>query len=152
MHQHEPAWIFEHSIECRASVEFAWKFWTDVNNWVLDADVESIELDGPFEAETTGRTHSKSAGRVEWRIAEVQTGRAVIEFPLTGAVGRFLWTFEDSGGQVRITQRCTLEGEQADSYAKAFGPTLEAGIPAGMRKLCESIAGASRANLPSSAS
>ncbi len=63
----------------------------------------------------------------------------MIEFPLPGAVGRFLWTFEDIGGRTRITQCCTLDGEQADTYAKAVGPSLEAGIPAGMRKLCETM-------------
>jgi hypothetical protein len=139
MLQHEHAWTFEHAIDCAVSVEFAWNFWTNVSNWVLDADVESIEIDGPFSAGAKGFTNSKSSGRVEWRIAEVQAGRAVIEFPLAGAVGRFVWTFEDLGGRTRITQRCTLEGEQSNGYAKAVGPSLETGIPAGMRKLCETM-------------
>jgi hypothetical protein len=125
---------------------FAWKFWTNVSNWALDADVESIEIDGPFAAGTQGFTNSKSSGRVEWRIVEVQTGRAVIEFPLSGAVGRFVWTFEDTGERARVTQRCTLAGEQAETYAKAVGPSLEAGIPAGMRKLCETMENAARAD------
>lgn len=73
---------------------------------------------------------------MEWRIAEVQTGRAVIEFPLSGAVGRFVWTFEETEGGTRIAQRCTPAGEKADAYAKAVGPGLEAGIPVGMRNFC----------------
>ena len=152
MHPQVPAWTFEHSIECPVSFEFAWQFWTDVNNWVLDADVRAIELDGPFAAGARGLTRSRSSCPVEWRIAEVQTGAALIEFPLSGAVGRFLWTFEDTGGHVRITQRVTLEGEQAGTYAATFGPALEAGIPAGMYKLCESIAAARQASLMSGAS
>ena len=139
MHQPEPEWTFEHSIDCGVAAEFAWSFWTNVSNWVLDADVESIEIDGPFAAGARGVTNSKSSGRVEWRIAEVQPGRAVIEFPLPGAVGQFVWTFVDVGAGVRITQRCTLTGEMADTYAKSFGPSLEAGVPAGMRKLCETM-------------
>jgi len=133
------AWTFEHSIDCAVAPAFAWSFWTNVSHWALDADVESIEIDGPFSAGARGFTNSKSSGRVEWRIAEVQAGRAVIEFPLSGAVGRFVWTFEDIGGRTRITQRCTLDGEQADAYAKAVGPSLEMGIPAGMRKLSETM-------------
>ena len=35
----EAAWSFEHTIECDAPVEFAWGFWTQVRNWLLDADV-----------------------------------------------------------------------------------------------------------------
>jgi hypothetical protein len=146
MLQYEPAWTFEHSIDCGVTAGFAWTFWTNVSNWALDADVESIEIDGPFAAGTQGFTNSKSSGRVEWRIVEVQTGRAVIEFPLSGAVGRFVWTFEDTGERARVTQRCTLAGEQAETYAKAVGPSLEAGIPAGMRKLCETMENAARAD------
>ena len=135
----EYAWEFEHSVVCGVTVPFAWGFWTDVRNWALDADVESIEMDGPFAAGTSGFTQSKSSGRVDWRIAEAGKGRAVIEFPLPGALGRFVWTFEDTGGGTRITQHCTLQGEQADTFAKAIGPSLEAGIPAGMEKLCEAM-------------
>jgi hypothetical protein len=135
----ENAWMFEHSVDCAAPMQFVWNFWTDVRNWALDADVESVEIDGPFAAGARGFTNSKSSGRVEWRIAEARIGKAVIEFPLPDALGRFVWTFEDIGGKTRITQRCTLSGDQASVFAKAIGPALEAGIPAGMRKLCEAV-------------
>jgi hypothetical protein len=145
MLQYGHAWTFEHSIDCGVTREFAWSFWTNVHNWVLDADVESVEIDGPFAAGARGFTNTKSSGRVEWRILEAQAGRAVIEFPLSEAVGRFVWTFEDIGERTRITQRCTIAGAQADTYAKAVGPSLEAGIPAGMRKLCGTMENAARA-------
>jgi hypothetical protein len=147
MVRNDTGWTFEHSADCGATVEFAWRFWTNVSNWALDADIESVEIDGPFAAGARGFTSSKSSGRVEWRIVEAQIGRAVIEFPLHNAVGRFVWIFEDIDGRTRITQRCTLEGEQADTYAKAIGPSLEEGIPAGMRKLCGSIENAARLGL-----
>lgn len=144
MLRYEPAWWFEYSINCGVTVEFAWSFWTHVNNWALDADVESVEIDGPFVAGARGVTNSKSSGRIEWQIVEAQAGRAVIEFPLSGALGRFFWAFEETVGGVRITQRCALEGPQATAYAKRFGPSLEAGIPAGMKKLCITMEGAAR--------
>jgi hypothetical protein len=140
----KPAWTFEHSIDCAVSAEFAWNFWTNVGNWALDADIESVEIGGPFAAGARGHTNSRRSGLVEWRIAEVQPGRAVIEFPLPGAVGRFAWTFEDIGGRSRIKQRCSLEGEQSDTWAKAIGPSLEAGVPAGMRELCRTMENAAR--------
>jgi hypothetical protein len=146
MNRQEPAWTFEWSIECRVAVEFAWNFWTNVSNWALDADVESIEIDGPFTAGAQGVTHSKSSGRMEWRIVEAQAGSAVIEFPLSGAVGRFAWIFEPTEAGARIAQCCTLEGERADAYAKEFGPSLAAGMPAGMRKLCAAMENAARLN------
>jgi uncharacterized protein YndB with AHSA1/START domain len=73
----------------------------------------------------------------------------VIEFPLSGAVGRFVWTFEDTSGFTRITQHCTLQGEQADAYVKAVAAGLEAGIPAGMKKLCRKMEDAARSEQPS---
>jgi hypothetical protein len=144
MEQHENTWTFEHSIDCAASVPFAWRFWTDVRNWRLDADVESIEMDGPFATGAHGVTNSKSSGRIEWRIAEAQDGRAVIETPLPGAVSRFIWRFEETPGGCRITQRWTLSGERARVYASEFGSMMEAGIPQGMAKLCTTIENAAR--------
>jgi len=117
-----------------------------VQNWRLDADVDAIEIDGPFATGTHGRTFSKSSGRLEWQIVQAAPGTAMIEFPLAGAVGRFRWTFEDVGGRTRMTQRCSLEGERAVEYV-AIGPSLEAGIPAGMRKLAESIENAAGESL-----
>lgn len=40
---------------------------------------------------------------VSFSLKTVQAGRAVIEFLLTGAVGRFIWTFQNIGGGTRIT-------------------------------------------------
>jgi len=106
-------------------MDFAWAFWTDVRNWALDADVEMVTLNGPFERGTAGVTMSKSSGRIEWKLAEVQHGRAVVDFPAPGAIGRFVWTFQDQDGMVRITQRASLCGEQAAMYADSFGRALE---------------------------
>jgi len=139
-----PAWTFEHSVQCDVRPEFAWDFWTDVRHWALDADVESIEVDGPFAAGTRGVTHSKTSGRLEWRIGQARFPNAVIEFPLPGAVGRSEWTFETVAAGTRITQRCALEGNRARAYATDFGPSLQAGIPEGMRRLANAMELASR--------
>src|SRR4051794_17283764 len=144
MPDEQPAWAFEHSIDCGVTAAFAWSFWTSVSNWTLDVDVESVEIDGPFAAGAQGFTNSRSSGRVPWRIVQADAGRAVIEIPAPGAVARITWTFEGAGGSARITQRWTLQGEQAESLAKAFAPGLETGIPAGMTNLCAAMERASR--------
>jgi hypothetical protein len=136
----DEAWAFEHSVECPVTREFAWRFWTNVSNWKLDADVESVELNGPFAAGTHGVTVSRSAGRIEWRLVGVQAeAGAVFEIPLPGAIVQFRWTFEDLGGHTRMTQRASIGGEQALSLVNAMAG-LEGGIPAGMQKLCETMA------------
>jgi len=138
------AYSFEHSVDCAVPRDFAWAFWTDPRNWAIDADVESYEIEGPFAAGTAGHTVSKRSGRTEWRIAEVEAWRAVIEFPLEDAVARFTWTFAENGAGVRMTQRFTLEGVKAAGYAAAFGPAMEANIPAGMATLCAATTNARR--------
>ena len=140
----EEEWTFEHTIECAVSSEFAWDFWTNVRNWVLDADVDSVKIQGPFAAGAQGATQSKSSGRIEWRVAEVQPGRAVIEFPAPGVTARFLWTFEEAEGRTRITQRASISADQASPYLESIRRGLQAGIPAGMRKLCEAMQAAAR--------
>ena len=138
-------WVFEHTIECRVSVQFAWNFWTNVRNWKLDADVDSIEIQGEFAAGTRGVTYSKSSGKIDWHITElVPQRRAVLEIPAPGAVARFAWTFEGVEGRARITQRASLCGERMATYAESIGPALQMGIPEGMRKLCEAMETAAR--------
>lgn len=136
----DDVWAFEHIIECGVSAEFAWEFWTNVENWELDSDVVSVELEGPFAMGAKGTTETKSSGRLEWRVAELRPGRALLEFPAPGVLARFAYTFEDVGRRrTRITQRVSLSGEKASMYVDTVGRALEAGIPEGMRKLCEAM-------------
>jgi hypothetical protein len=82
----DSVWSFEFSIDCSVSADIAWRCWTNVKNWALDLDVESVALNGPFEPGARGVTISKSSGKIEWRIADVQPGRVNLEFPAPGAL------------------------------------------------------------------
>jgi Polyketide cyclase / dehydrase and lipid transport len=135
-------WKFEHSVECGVSRDFAWRFWTNVDNWaVVDRGIESAKLDGPFAAGSRGSTNPRNMAPVDWQLTEVEDGaRALIEIAAPGAVAKFLWTFADAeGGGTRITQRASLEGEQADQYARTFGKELEKEMPSGMQRLADAI-------------
>jgi hypothetical protein len=131
-------WEFEHSVECRVSRDFAWRFWTDVSNWMLDTSLESVTFDGPFAAGAKGVNKPRGGDPIEWRIVEVQDrSGAVIEIALPGANVKFNWRFEDTvDGGVRMTQRVTLEGERAEDYVEGM-KQLEWGIPQGMQKMAE---------------
>jgi len=134
-------WKFEYSVECQAARDFAWLFWTNVDNWRLDVEVDSVQLDGPFAAGSRGATKVRNGDSVNWFIVEVRDGNhAVIELPITGAVLRMAWTFEDSPrGGTRITQQMMLSGEQAGAYEETIGRQMEEGMPQGMRKLAAEI-------------
>ena len=76
------AWAFEHSVECAATREFAWVFWTEVSNWKLDADVESVELTGPFATGSHGitvraeRWDASSGALRRWRRRRRRSSRS----------------------------------------------------------------------------
>jgi len=133
-------WEFAHSVECPVSREFAWQFWTHVDNWMFDPSVEAVTLDGPFAAGTTGTTRPRGLDLINWQLIEVQDGHsAIIEINLPGAVVTFRWQFEDlPNTATRISQRVTLAGERAEDYI-AGAAELEKGIPAGMRQFVEEI-------------
>ena len=132
---------FEHSVLCRVTRVFAWRFWTCVDNWaVVDASVEYARLNGPFAAGTTGVTKPRDQAEVEWTLVEVQAGRtAAIEIAAPGATLRFEWKFEETApSATRITQCVTLDGDHAHDYAGAM-KELEHGLPSGMRSLAAAM-------------
>ena len=134
-------WSFEHSIETQAARQAAWRFWSEVANWArVDSALEWVRLDGPFVSGAKGMTKPRDHEATQWRLVQVvDATRAVIEIDAPGAVLRCIWLFEDRpGGGTRITQKASLEGEQAADYLEA-GRELEAGIPAGMRQLACAI-------------
>lgn len=137
----EPVWRFEHTVVCPVPIDVAWKFWTHVENWKIDADLESVSIDGPFAQGTRGRTVSKASGPIEWKLASVDGYAAIIEVDAGDALARFHWSFSGEDSATRITQRVTISGEQARELADIFGPSLAAGIPAGMQKLCTAMQG-----------
>jgi hypothetical protein len=129
-------YIFEYGIECPVARGFAWRFWTTVSNWAFDRDIESVELNGPFTSGSRGVTRSRSSGRIEWKLGSVQPGKvAIVEISLPGASAHFEWLFEDAGSATRITQRVSIQGENA----RPLGQALQQGIPEGMKKLCSKM-------------
>lgn len=137
----KPVWETEHAVETDASLDFAWRYWTDIANW--DDPPAKFELDGPFAVGSTGLTRLPDQEPIRWIIREVTAGAAAtIEIPLDGAVLAFEWKFAAvPDGRTRLTQRVVLRGEKADAYleqAKIFA----ANLPNGMKKMAAAITGA----------
>ena len=111
----EPAWEFQHSAECKATRQFAWRFWTDIANW-NDPPAE-FDLDGPFESGAR-LTTTMPGQRWESIIRDLKPEReATIEMQLPDAILSFNWKFEElSGDETLITQRLVLSGPNAQSF------------------------------------
>ena len=133
----KPAWAFQHSVECQASREFAWKYWSNIANW--DDPPAKFELHGSFD--TGSRLTTILPGQTfESVIRNVKEGReATIDMKLPEAILSFHWNFEElRQDRVQIKQRITLAGRNARSFV-AQASVLERTVPEGMKKLAAAI-------------
>jgi len=132
----EPAWEFQHSVDCNTPQQFAWRYWTDISNW--NDPPARFELDGPFEVDS--RLTTTLPGQTYHSIiSHVDPDRAAtIEMQLTEGVLSFRWEFEDrTESRTRITQRLILSTTNASLVAQAT--LLEQTTPGGMNKLVAAI-------------
>lgn len=138
----EPAWEFQYSIECNATRQFAWRFWTDIANW--NDPPAKFDLDGPFQ--TGARLTTTLPGETLYSIIrDLQPEReATIEMQLADAILSFHWKFEKlTEDRTQITQRLVLSGANAKSFV-AQATAMEASVPDGMKKVAAAIERAQR--------
>lgn len=138
----KPAWEFQYSIECNATQQFAWRFWTDIANW--NDPPAKFDLDGPFEigARLTTTLPGETLYSV---IRDLQPEReATIEMQLPDAILLFHWKFEKlTEDRTRITQGLVLSGANAKSFV-AQATAMEGSVPHGMKKVAAAIEKAQR--------
>jgi uncharacterized protein YndB with AHSA1/START domain len=68
--------IQERSVETTASPQTVWKIWSDTATWPeWNPDVQSMTLNGPFTAGTTGTMKTKQGTR-QIQLSEVVPGRS----------------------------------------------------------------------------
>lgn len=128
-------WAFEHAVATRATLRDAWAFWSDLRNHAeMEPGVESIELDGPFETGTKGRTIGANFQQ-EWELSEViHEKRFVIAGAAPGFVLSFAWMFESDGTGTRMTQRISAEGPRTKEHESELRQ-MEVNAPTGMARL-----------------
>ena len=133
----EPAWQFQHSVDCNAPRQFAWNYWTNVANW--NDPPASFHLDGPFDIGSQ-LTTSLPGQMLHSVIRDAVAGReAIIEMQLDEAILSFYWKFENlTEDKSRITQRIVLSGPNAAAFVAQAG-ILEQSTPEGMKKLVAAI-------------
>ncbi len=135
-------WELKHSVIAKTKRQFAWQFWTNVENWTLieGPDFE-FRLDGPFETGTQGTTKVAGQDPRHWKLVEVKSLEVgVIEVALPDAIVSFALTFEDLPyDQTRISQHITLRGPGAEQYVALMESQFAKNIGAGMEKLAAAI-------------
>ena len=121
-------YTYEHSVETIATPDAVWALYEDVAAWLSwDHGLEAVELDGPFEAGTSGRISPAGMGTLPFTITWAEAGRGFTdETPAMGHVLRFGHEIEPlPGGGSRVTHRVEIEGPAADE----MGPNVTGDTP-----------------------
>jgi Polyketide cyclase / dehydrase and lipid transport len=133
-------WTNEHSIETTASPEAIWRLWSDVAGWPdWIADIEHIEIAGPFTAGSTITVTPAGQDPVELRIAEaVEPDRFVDEADLGDVVVRTIHRVERLEADLsRVVYRMEISGLAADSVGPELGPQISGDFPETLAALVE---------------
>jgi uncharacterized protein YndB with AHSA1/START domain len=138
------SWELKQSVIANASRQTVWEFISKIDNLArVEGDaVESMTLDGPFQAGARGTTKMRGQEPTHWRLAEVEPPeRAVYEMELPGAVVHFNWTYEElTDGRTRLSQHIVLDGPGAEVYVPAMEQSLAPNVGKGMERIAEEIA------------
>ena len=137
-------WELKHSVIADAPRQAVWEFVSDIANLArVEGDaVESMTLDGPFQAGARGTTKLRGREPTHWRLVEVKPPeRTVTELELTDAVVRITWTYEElTDGRTRLSQHIVLEGPGAEAYVPVMEEYFAPNVGKGAEKLAEEIA------------
>ncbi|MEU9099507.1 polyketide cyclase [Streptomyces sp. NPDC048361] len=131
-------WEYEHSIETGATPEAIWRLWADVENWgTWNAEIEKIELNGPFAAGTQIAMTPPGDDPVFLRIAEaVENELFVDEARFDGLLLRTTHRIDRiDQARNRVVYRMEITGTGANEAGPQIGPGITADWPDTMAAL-----------------
>ncbi|KUJ66991.1 polyketide cyclase [Streptomyces albus subsp. albus] len=131
-------WTYEHTLETDAAAEAIWRRWADVRNWgAWNADITSIEINGPFAAGTEIVMNPAGDDPVHLLVSEAVTDELFVdEARFDGLLLRTTHRL-DRGERLRtrVTYRMEITGEGADELGPRIGPAVTADWPETMAAL-----------------
>ncbi|MEH0549015.1 polyketide cyclase [Streptomyces sp. B21-105] len=133
-------WEYEHCIETVATPEAIWRLWADVDNWsAWNAEIEKIEISGPFAAGTEITMTPPGDDPIVLRIAEARPHELFVDEArfddlLLRTVHRIDRIDPD---RVRVVYRMEISGPGADEAGPHIGPGITADWPDTMASLVE---------------
>jgi hypothetical protein len=114
--------------------------WSDVAGWPeWNADIERIEISGPFAVGSTIFMTPIGQDCVELRLVDaVEPALFVDEASLADVVVRTTHRVERlDGDRSRVTYRMEISGPAADSVGRELGPQISADFPETLAALAE---------------
>ncbi len=139
--------IQERSVETTASPQAVWKIWSDTPTWQeWNPDVQSMTLNGPFAAGTTGTMKTKQGTR-QIQLTEVVPGRSfrleTTVIPLT----RFAFECQVAvgpAGKTTIRQGIRVGGPLGGVVGGMMGKQIADTFPALLQSLARKAEGSER--------
>jgi hypothetical protein len=125
-------WSWEHAAETDVAAAAIWRIWADVENWgEWNADIERIEIDGPFVAGSTITMTPRGADPVLLKITAAEpVGRFVDVADLGGTLVTTTHQIERlDGGGIRVVYRTEITGPAADALGPEIGPAITGDFP-----------------------
>jgi hypothetical protein len=125
-------WTTEHSIEMTATPEAVWKLWADVDGWPeWNADIDHIEISGPFEVGSIISMTPRGQQPVELRIAEARAPMIFVdEARIADTIVRTTHGVEPvTDRTVRVTYRMEISDPGGDEVGARIGPQISADFP-----------------------
>jgi hypothetical protein len=125
-------WVYEHSVETSAAPDEIWRLWADVENWgTWNADIDSIEIRGPFATGTEITMTPPGQDPVHLRVAELTeremfVDEAEIDLLLLRTIHRL---DRLDARRTRVVYRMEITGPTADEIGPHLGPVVTADWP-----------------------
>jgi Polyketide cyclase / dehydrase and lipid transport len=135
---------YSHTVETTAPTQAVWDLWRDVSRWTeWDSSLESVTLDGPFTAGSSGTMVIPGQPPIAFTLTDVREGAGFTdETSIPGALLRFDHAVEALGeGRARVTHSVVIEGPEAQE----LGPVVTEDVPeavAALVKLAEASSAA----------
>lgn len=135
--------IIKHTLETKASAAAIWQIWQDVSNWnSWDHGLEFSQIDGPFEAGTTGTLKPKGGPLVRTKLTKVIPMSCFVDeakLPLAKIlVSHFLTEVE---GKWFVTHQIEMKGPLAFFFAFVIGRQMKKNLPDEMRGMVKKAEG-----------
>ena len=133
-------WSTEHNRETTASPASIWRLWSNVATWrEWNADIERIEMSGPFAAGSTISMTPIGQDTVDLRIAETSELNLFVDEADLGdvVVKTFHRVDPIDEGRSMVTYRMEITGPAADTVGPELGPEISGDFPETLAALTE---------------
>lgn len=133
--------IIKHTLETKATPAQIWNVWEDVENWKKwDQDIELSQIDGPFQAGTTGCTKFVGTPLFKTLLTQVEPFKLVVqEAYLSFAKVVSYQSMNQVAGKTQVTFEVEIRGPLSLFFACMLGRFIKKKIPKEMEEMLKRV-------------